>query len=285
MSYPIIMQDFSIAGIKKQWEWQQKCERIGKFRKPIADNMTQALSESLGINIEPSSDVELAAAFNEMAQLKNQNIGCKTETRRLTGLKEINKNPDEWVFSEIDISQGETNAIFLGGSNRGYKWIKSPYGVAGDELWVREKFFAGYQLDENDAIPEDAKLQYWYGADQPYSRPFDMSDFKCAFLFGNDKIDWPRWKSPLFMPREASRITLINEGVSIERLQSITEEGALREGCSIGIKPSYLHGASGFETSKVLEYKLRWKDMHGEESWEKNVWCWVLKFTVKEIKS
>ena len=99
------------------------------------------------------------------------------------------------------------------------------------------------------------------------------------------------------MPREASRITLINEGVTVERLQDITEEGAMREGiaeellypCPESKLVGFEHAQNNYfrkaykKTYKEI-YERIWIEMHGEESWSLNPWVFVLKFTVKEIK-
>ncbi len=69
------------------------------------------------------------------------------------------------------------------------------------------------------------------------------------------------------MPRWASRITLTVNGVTLERLHEITDEGARAEG-----------------VKDRAEYESLWKQLNGVESWNINPWVWVVKFDVKEIK-
>lgn len=235
-SKQIIFQDFSIAGIKKQYDWQN----------------TRVVTRDLGGGVK-----ELVTS---MKDLHEASIGCKTETRRLTGLKEINKNPNDYSSCKVIEKDGRlvavfydhgekmtrfTNKVKYDGLARPVKYIKCPYGVKGDELWVREK----YLFDE----PSN---KYEYFA--------DASEW--------EQKSWV-WKNVLYMPRKASRITLINEGVTVERLHSITEEGAIREGV--------LPLEDGLAR---LGYEDAWKQLHGQESWDLNPFCWVLKFSVKEFK-
>lgn len=197
--------------------------------------------------------------------------GAKTETRRLTGLNEINKNPDDWEFMKSMVSQGDFSKgrqIFIF-QNKQKKHTTLPlvskYGQKGDELWVRETW--------------------------------------CKDLSSG-------WKSPLFMPKAASRITLLVEDVRIERLQDITEEGAIAEGIAkvnaYGEKGKMemwqIHcptvpksvkfpqgmsnegGCSFYGLTAVAAYKTLWISMHGQESWDLNPFVWVVKFSVKEFK-
>jgi len=77
--------------------------------------------------------------------------GRKLVTRRLNGLKEINKEPDRWKFSHILCNPPE--AIFEDLNDtidlrqkekRGQKvkFVMLPY-QEGDLLWVKETFLAG----------------------------------------------------------------------------------------------------------------------------------------------
>ena len=257
-SYPIIMQPFSIAGIKKQWEWQQ------------SDYIVKHGMKGGPIEGQEHHFKKIKGLFHP------EQIGCKTVTRRLTGLKAVNENPDEWIYRYWagspfkDHSDGKggfdyPRHDFIHKSNSNVITIKCPYGVLGYELWVRESFaytqfaFAG---TGNERGLDDSII---YKADDP-------------------DHEWDgKYKSPLFMPRKASRITLINEGVTVERLHDITEEGAMMEGC---IPRSFAEGDDCFDcTTPKRVYKHTWIAMHGEESWHKNHFVWVVKFSVKEFKN
>lgn len=84
-----------------------------------------------------------------------------------------------------------------------------PYGVPGDRLWVRETW----------ARVSDGEK---YGV--------------CYRVDGEDQIDGEageRWRPSIFMPRQASRITLEITGVRVQRVQEISEEDAIAEGIQI----------------------------------------------------
>ena len=104
-------------------------------------------------------------------------------------------------------------------------WLKYKKG---DEIWVRETWapvdfmVRGYELDDPNCIG--------YRADGS------------AMVVGNcEKLDtyawnWDliKWRSSIFMPRWASRIShILTEDAREERLQDITEEEALMEGCKL----------------------------------------------------
>lgn len=78
------------------------------------------------------------------------------------------------------------------------------------------------------------------------------------------------WKPSLFMRREHSRITLEVESVRVERLQDITEEGAVAE----GIQPF----PSSPSNIPVMQFHDLWQSINGPDSWEANPWVWVVEF-------
>jgi hypothetical protein len=270
----LIFQDFSIAGILKQWEWQN---RIGFSGISIGNKHT------------------------------NLYHGKKSVTRRTRGLNEINENPDKWQIILADDTkylyklQPNGRLIEFTGSNDDYippqkgtyiavcstndndgntvyKYIKCPWGKTGDEIWVKETFHA---CKPSGQFPELTKVWYNYKADHQDRNPGPM---------------WPpfdKWKSPVFMPKEASRILLEITALNIERLQDITEDGAVREGM---IYANYL-GSSGYcspdsplfsalddGTTAKQCYQWLWEKIHGKGSWDKNPWVWVIQFKVKSVK-
>jgi hypothetical protein len=139
---------------------------------------------------------------------------------------------------------------------------RCPY-PPGSLIYLRERYFAGYPFDENEHFIDGAPLQYWYYADGIATRPFDMSDSYCHHLFGEDKSDWPSWRSAATMPKEAARIWLEVIDVRVERLQEISEADAQAEG--------YLSHS---------ELKEAWVRDYGKWTWEENPFVWVLYFKV-----
>ena len=185
--------------------------------------------------------------------------GSKTQTRRLNGLKEINKSPNGWDDLKGDIS---LYVYFYNPLNSKTIRVKPPYGQVGDRLWVRETFY----YDESAELREDG---IFYKADEW---------MKLAVEDAGE-----RWQSPLFMPRWASRITLEITNIRVERLQEIRGRDCIAEGIqpktwSIGkerevpktdfqLREQYPHG-----------FKHLWNSLNPKYSWESNPWVWVIEF-------
>ena len=144
--------------------------------------------------------------------------------------------------------------------------IKNRFGEVGERLWVRETFCN--QADPiTDHILED---KFYYAADGIEVRKLDDHGFTA---YTKDGRETSPWRSPIFMPRAASRITLEITGVRVERLNSITRSDAMAEGCQ---------GMAGDgEENCVLpeeEYRDLWNRINGPKSWDANPWVWVLEF-------
>jgi hypothetical protein len=129
------------------------------------------------------------------------------------------------------------------------KRVLCPYGKLGDILWVRETwahtgayhiFKAGnnwgeYYVDEN-YNPTDKKIQ---------------------------------WKPSIHMPRAACRIRLEITDIRVERLQDISWEDVVAEGCP-GYRPT--------QDEPTQQFQRLWQSINGEESWQSNPWVWVISF-------
>jgi hypothetical protein len=109
----------------------------------------------------------------------------------------------------------------------------------GDILWVRETW-----ENHNDF--------YHYKADVARDLFDDIKNYK--------------WRSPVFMPREAARITLEVKDVRVEKLHDISERDAQAE------------GAEKFPL-KAGFYKI-WEELNGKcgYPWQSNPWVWVYEF-------
>jgi hypothetical protein len=133
---------------------------------------------------------------------------------------------------------------------------RCPYGETGDRLWVRETFGVNSQPGV-------------------YSYRADWHD-------GVKHVN--KWRPSIFMPREASRITLEIVSVRVERLQEITEADALAEGIFYH-KPDGIHHSgyrydesSPCHPTAVNAYSWIWASINGPESWVENPFVWVIEF-------
>jgi hypothetical protein len=102
-----------------------------------------------------------------------------------------------------------------------------------------------------------------------------------------------KWKSSLFMPKDACRIFLKCTSVHIERLHDITEQGAINEGVLFDVKlpiadfkTKTLYRDYRKETSGCADarssFMTLWQKINGKESWNENPFVWVYKFECVE---
>lgn len=166
--------------------------------------------------------------------------------------------------------------------------IVCPYGSAGDRLWVREGW--GISLAQSGAGWADggATLTYRDGGKQV---ALTKERFNLPDTVGQLKNFRAAWRSPRFMPRWASRLTLELVEVRAERLNDISEIDAKAEGISevpfypddgFPLSLGYMVGPDDkkgiLETSARGAYRIGWESIHGPGSWSRNPWVWALTF-------
>lgn len=190
--------------------------------------------------------------------------GRKTQTRRLVrGVEAMADTYDGPAFTE-------TGWRWKFGAAHPFTYVACPYGQAGDRLWVRETW---------TIVPRTA-YAHSEGVQQTL-RPNDNHD---AAIY---KAEWTRsspggWRSPRFMPRWASRLTLEVVGVRVERLQDISEDDAIAEGMQAlpGVLSRPL-GSKGPHLPHTARdaFKGLWDDINGKRApWSSNPWVWVVEF-------
>ncbi|UCH50641.1 MAG: hypothetical protein JSV54_06395 [Chloroflexota bacterium] len=150
-----------------------------------------------------------------------------------------------------------------------FEWLLCPYGQVGDRLWVREtwateEMFNGMsatQIEETKA----ATIPFWY----------KIHDFQ---LDREGQIRG-RWRSPRFMPRWASRITLEITGVRVERLQEISSQEAKWEGIP-RCCPECMFEIEGAPCVCVDMFRDIWDSLNAKRGygWDTNPWVWVMEF-------
>jgi len=158
--------------------------------------------------------------------------------------------------------------------------VRCPYGVVGDRLWVREAFKTSEyhcteeQQDEAHECGEHCKQTYVYYAATPRHGYRPVPD-RAAITYLDESsplTDWytAGWKTPIFMPRWASRLTLEITDVRVQRLQDISDEDARAEGQGITWGGGCFHRsfAGGWDS-------INKKRGHG---WDTNPWTWAVSF-------
>ncbi len=171
----------------------------------------------------------------------------KTQTRRV--IKPQFLNPT-WTGTRW-VESGNDNTVHFE--------IKCPYGKIGDRLWVRETWCAFVKEHIIDS-------PYVYKSDM---RDAESEECRQEYI----RLGYPyQWKSPIFMPRIASRITLEITDIRVERVQDIPEREIFKE----GITPA---NWAGCNTDKEILARL-WNSINYKRgySWESNPWVWVIQF-------
>lgn len=169
------------------------------------------------------------------------------------------------------------------------KPLHCPFGLVGDGLWVRETWktswdpttsIDGIKYKANDAfIPMENSREAWMQARLP-------------------GMEHP-WRSPRFLPRWASRISLVAMEVRVQRLQDISEGDARAEGLAAITKDGQTvkygkpdrDGLPGtddegwpwqeWDVDPRKTYARLWNHINGRRTgcaWDANPWVWALTF-------
>lgn len=174
-----------------------------------------------------------------------------------------------WLDIQTEVDDNSHTEIFC------------PYGVPGDRLWVRETW----------------KPKRGYGYQSNHTSE-DLLHFGCnqshILYKATDEHDGEyQWRSPRFMPRWASRIDLENVDVRIQRVQEISEDDAVAEGCMeahmehdvdcIDDNCALAGGIDDCEGVPVLakeEYAELWDTINAKRGfpWASNPWVWAITF-------
>lgn len=218
--------------------------------------------------------------------------GRKTQTRR--------------VIKETTEHKGPYNPAYLEAHRDAPGWKQiCPHGQPGDRLWVREAWAPvlrnGGVLCRHDRFDlQKDPIEYMRSVtDYVIYKADERDTTKRIQRFGQTTEE--RWRSPLFMPRWASRITLEITNVRVQRVQEISEEDALAEGISservitdikcFGGPTIEEHGDRFFITDADEGYEdagsayvALWDSINLKtHPWSSNPWVWVLEFKKVEV--
>ena len=150
--------------------------------------------------------------------------------------------------------------------------VRCRYGAPGDVLWVKETWAPVDFLDLGYELKEPVAIGY-RATETAISYQRDNVHELDVRHWGWDLI---RWRSPIFMPRWASRLELDVLEVRVERLQKCSEADAEAE----GVAPfEVLEPGEG----RFLEpFADRWDVINGKlATWASNPWVFVLRFQAR----
>lgn len=178
-------------------------------------------------------------------------------------------------------------ALLDGRKNQTRRILKPPYGTLeflgngnwkpiytrvfpGDRLWCREAFSYGWPVEGNHQLPEcNQEHAITYRAD------------------GNQPFGGGKWKSPIHMPRWASRLTLIVTDVRVQRLQDISEADAVAEGIEQARSGRFYDPTMSKSAAAHLggmfygprpAFEALWNSIHGPDAWAANPWVAAISF-------
>ena len=145
-------------------------------------------------------------------------------------------------------------------------WVKVPWAV-GDRAWVRETWAQHTRAEDR---------VYAKGDGHPWGSPIYRATFGAILAPACE--GFTPWRSPIHMPRWASRLTLMIEDVRVQRLQDISEEDARAEGSQ---EPTLRNLGGDLAQAAMSErqvFSRLWDHIHGPGAWGQNPWIYALTF-------
>jgi hypothetical protein len=195
--------------------------------------------------------------------------GCKTQTRRVInppfeGAELECNGAGKWFWWDRLIGKPS------------FQLLRLSY-APGDRLWVREVWRTMDGLDDQGPASIAASC-----LSAGYPQPWAPIQYEADGARDNWIADPHtfgakpgRLRSPLHMPRWASRLTLRLTDVRVERVQEISVEDCKAE----GVEPrGGMHGYLGAGYRPA--FRQLWEDINGPGAWDRNEWVWVLRFDV-----
>jgi hypothetical protein len=163
---------------------------------------------------------------------------------------------------------------------------------AGHRLWVRETWAdvntscgpgIGYRADGDFYQPEYDGEDFGAGPSYNYDKyPGHYTMWFSDLLAGSSGH---AWRSPIHMPRWASRLTLIVTDVRVQRLQDISEadcdaEGVSQSPLAYGTAQVKIDDKTHYGWSAYELYRDLWNSLHGPDAWAANPWVAAVSFRV-----
>lgn len=184
--------------------------------------------------------------------------GSKRQTRRV-----IKPQPTHKIYWNPIVYRG-----YAGWTDEHGRPYPCPYGKLGDRLWVREPHtYAGVRSPLYDTVvsvdyrADDKRIDFVVGE--------EIGETVEAWIADREVDgDGDNWRSPIYMPRWASRITLEITDVRVESLHSVDEDDLLAEG-------AWSTGTGAWEW-----FIPRWDSINKRRGfgWDANPWVFVVDF-------
>jgi hypothetical protein len=153
-------------------------------------------------------------------------------------------------------------------TRRPKKGDKPRYQV-GDRVCVKEAWRTLKKFDHLRPSHLNLYEPIRYGADSEARPPGMVAE-----------SEWGRYRHARFMPEWASRLTIEITSVQAERVQEITEEGAMAEGVASVYDLALHPDGTAIGLAAGGAFAALWESIYGPGAWERNDEVWVYGFKV-----
>ena len=196
--------------------------------------------------------------------------GTKTQTRRLIKPQPTFRENGSWSWEGRNggfVGSAGTHLEAFAESARHWARIQPS-----DRLWVREAWRC------NGWATDVATIFYGASEGDGYTamcEQYPVVDRRPLRVTAG-------WRPSIHMPRWASRLSLTVTEVRVERLQDISEEDAIAEGCAQYSSATKLSRPFNPDWKGIYRegYVELWNEINGAGSWEANPWVVAYTFTV-----
>ncbi len=198
--------------------------------------------------------------------------GRKTQTRRVITpqpdrLATVTDRRDSFGFLVERWPKMERMYANFGRCDR----IHCPFGVAGSQLSVRETWAVN---SVGVAGPP-----WMHSAEICYRADGAVMEWACPreFVHRERESLRPSWRSPLFLPRWATRLRVAVTDVRVQRVQDISTHDLGAEGIELSNND---YGARN-------EYRDLWNSLNEKRGygWDANPWVWAISFRLSSVAS
>lgn len=207
--------------------------------------------------------------------------GTKTQTRRV-----FKPQPTMHDAGDCTVNGHRGNVDYLMREIAPAHWLQI---AVGDRLWVREAWVPLSPQGNQCAIADATNSMTIDGAHQHKDGRYTAGLGERNYAPG--AFDRFKWRPSIHMPRWASRLTLVVTEVRVQRLDEISDEGAIAEG--IQLWPSGHYGPPPPEDDAEVvvcdnpteAYMELWNAINGTkqqpDAWSLNPWVAAYTFTVE----
>ena len=206
----------------------------------------------------------------------------KTVTRRLSGLKEINQEPDKWEYMRTNY---DGRVLFWIAKDWVGQWDEDPektirlvkprYQVD-VTVYIKEAHYRFGHWELTGETTKQGHEEYRFVSESDYVRYLENPPD--SFLTGPyEYFNGTAWykRSPLFMPAWAARYFIKITDVSAGRLQEITPVEIIKEGV---VARSY--GIDSDDICNRVKFISLWDSTNGEGDFALNKWVFRYAFEV-----